>query len=496
MEDLNLTHLIIKNTELLFKKLFKEYREFYKQSLDHLKYLEPSYKSSESPLWNQIASDIKEYTIHGTEFTRFALRKVYISEDPTYLTKKNQQQIIKHIDMLSNFYKEHIYIPEMEQAILRSQYEIYKMAGDIPDFNDKPISKDIFSQDKMDRISKTYKPYTNKLLAYIQNRSLEELDKLVKILDVTDLAQAQNKLDSTILKLLRLLLSKHCQLFINGSRDIIKDDQYIMVNGDIYIIIMNYNETVGNMIDIAFKNENPLKVEPYQEEKFDLYNSGKYSRLSLFFPEEIASQIRYDFLIDTIQIVISTSYKCIEEKAATIIGENYGVCQRLYNHMRSVFINDKLVDHIWLYTASGDTGFYLMDRKQMEKAMSLFTPLGKKLGISPLKILSEILNKRLRFDTTASKNVTENNETDTVPIGELDYSLNEKELRDAELLLYGDKAATVIPIQSKGKFKLTAGIPVRFKEAIERDLLAHADKIQELFKTTYREIEKISKKEF
>lgn len=332
------------------------------------------------------------------------------------------------------------------------------------------------------------------LIAGIQQGLLSDLETIINIDTVNDIGLIAEKLDRELVRIVQDTFIEISPLCISNSQKVIGDIFSLIIDDKRFILIVQQALLNPSKIEIGIINRDfDLLITNNVEKSFQLLDCGRFTELIIHFPESISQKVDTNFIKETTEAIMATAYSWLETKVINLLGENYIVSQGIYDYLRTVFLNKSLVDEIWLFASFKDSGLYLIDRKIIEKVIKLLKPLSSKIGLSPIQILSEVLNKRLNFSDTGSFIVTQNNRTKNFELNKLDYSDNNTLFTHAEILIFGENAVTGIPIESEGNHKLVAGIPVKYKNDIEPIILAHRDQIRNEFRLINSRLARFSK---
>jgi hypothetical protein len=334
----------------------------------------------------------------------------------------------------------------------------------------------------------------HQIIAGLQQGIIEDLSQNILLESISDVGLISEKLDRQLVSVIQNTLLETSPLIISNTQKSNGDIFSLIIDDKRYTLLAQQQILNPSKIEIGILNRDfDLLVVQNVENKFPLESCGRFDELVIHYPNSLALKINFRIIKLITETIISTSYKWLEQKVLHLIGSNFIVSQGIYDYLRVIFLKKELVENIWLYASYNNTGLYIIDKPVIEKSLNSFEPLSKKIGLNPLQILTEILEKRLDFNDTASSIVTTNDKTIDFELTKLDYSENNNLFTHAEIAIFGTNAVTGIPIEIEGNYRLVAGIPVNLKEEIEPILNAHREQLKIEYKLIYSRLARFSK---
>lgn len=313
---------------------------------------------------------------------------------------------------------------------------------------------------------------------------MDELDHYFAEISIDTLTELVAALDDLLIDYLKRLIVKYATPLFGA--EVVDKDAWSFHLKEAKIVVeksIDLKDERHLVLGLLVRNleTNRTQRKKRHATRIDINGWGRYSSVVYDFPD-ICTVRDENLLTKLTKDVFVVGYHWMNEKTVSCIRRTLGQFnQSLYEHMRIIVPNEKLLDGFIFSAVYENNDFVVLNDFAISSALLLAEPNAWKLGRSAADVTIQMMTQVIPIEDSVIMEAVKNENSVVIDLSKDRYYQADDTFSDALRAVWGD-SITCFPIVKEGDFLLVAFFITCHKDELEPMLIVHKQRLQQLAK--------------
>ncbi|MCU0337395.1 MAG: hypothetical protein MUF12_05980, partial [Sediminibacterium sp.] len=242
----------------------------------------------------------------------------------------------------------------------------------------------------------------DKYIFKLQRKVAEILEQRLELLSHSNIWELADAIENHITGILDFLLYDLLKNELNSFKKINDSSLEFSINGIDFTINTVFDaKDISNLIVCITPIQHNCDHIFSEQQTVDIISFGKIKKITFIFSNKI--EIDRDEILKYLKVASETIYNWVLLRLKSSISDQVIVTNAITNKLQFFLgINNELLKNIWFFVIKNGKGFYIFSQANIDFGLSKMDELLKVKKESSVRLLSEMINLIIPYETTLS----------------------------------------------------------------------------------------------